>query len=770
MRPRRVSPAEVYESVAQAPEHEERTLRQKLKRGFRRGLARLWQHAYRIRHKASHYQARYGTVIRSATVVILIAASAYLLPALQTQLETWFATEEAVQRVQNLLLNTGSALIGAAAIVTSLVLFAMQVNVERLPHGLFHWFSQDRKLLGAFASAFMLATGVAATSTVVEQSRLAVVVVAAAWAILFILGLFLYAYRRALRLINPLEQLQILLDDTRKDLRRWARRAERATPLLESKEQAEAESSPMDPMPDSARTAFFQINAHWTAGAKRSVQHAMSFARRYAEQGDYEVVCGALNVVVRINAAYIEAKGKTFYSNSLFLDHPLASDGFINESLECMRQNVECAIRHRDERQIEQSMQALAALVQAYLDIDYANRTAEKSHAHLAAGYLTNAVQAVVPHDMADVLMEGQRLMGQAAQVFVVAGSTSNAAGLSDKIAIIACAGCAKGSYRPVTMEGVRQLANLTLYLLRSPSNEVSYALGKVRENASMIAKLFLKVSDTPLENIHGTMLAPYYSSGDMQSLRVQLTELVNAVAAAEPDNENAHTVIRNFEEWADGLYRTTKEVLLEAIAARSHFTIHMFQWIQGVTEILLVASNAPACDRHSKEGLRSHAGWLIATLGWVPEDQETVTFVETFQLTEILFEAAMDARSRGCDDNAGDIGRMLLSWAFKGGRYITGWGVLERGLCGCAALASTGDAGAVDALKTEIRRHLESDRAPQPEILAHGAAGLRRAADRAAGPRYASSRIDHAMARLDYRTLVPLLEEIAEMLSPPAQ
>ena len=97
---------------------------------------------------------------------------------------------------------------------------------------------------------------------------------------------------------------------------------------------------------------------------------------------------------------------------------------------------------------------------------------------------------------------------------------------------------------------------------------------------------------------------------------------------------------------------------------------------------------------------------------------------------------------------------------------------MLERGLCGCAALALTGDAGAVDALKTEIRRHLESDRAPQPEILAHGAAGLRRAADRTAGPIYrdASSRIDHAMARLDYRTLVPLLEEIAEMLSPPAQ
>ena len=434
------------------------------------------------------------------------------------------------------------------------------------------------------------------------------------------------------------------------------------------------------PKPDTERTVFFQLNPHWIAEARRSVQHAVSFARRYAEQGDYEVAGGALTAIVGINAAYVEAKGKTFYANNLLMPHPLASDAFITETLEYMRQNVDRGIARRDERQIEQSMQTLAALVEVYLDIDYASQTAQKSHAHLAAGYLGNAVQAVVAHDMTDVLMEGQRLMGQAALRFVAAESTSNAAGLSDKIAVIAGAACMKESYRPATMEGVRQLANLTLYLIRSPSREVSYALGKVRDNVSLIAKLLLKVPDTPLENIHGTILAPYFSSGDMQSLRTQLTDVANAALGAEPDNENARTVIRNFEQWADGLYRTTKDLLLEAVAARSHFTIHMFQWIQGVTELLLAISNAPACDDHDKRDLRSHARWLIATLGWIPPDQESVTFVETFQLTEILFEAATEARGRGCDENADEIAGILLSWTFKGGRYITGLGGAGEG------------------------------------------------------------------------------------------
>ena len=72
---------------------------------------------------------------------------------------------------------------------------------------LFRQLSQDRKLLLAFLSAFVLAAGVATLSAFTEQSGLAVVPVSASWAVLLILGLFLYAYKRALRFINPVHQV-----------------------------------------------------------------------------------------------------------------------------------------------------------------------------------------------------------------------------------------------------------------------------------------------------------------------------------------------------------------------------------------------------------------------------------------------------------------------------------------------------------------------------------------------------------------------------------
>lgn len=741
----------------------------RLKKTVKRRAAALWQHAYRAQYRFGQWGLRYRSNALSAALLLLVSVSVYLAPALQTVLDAHYATDQAIEGLGSLIVNIGSALIGAAAIVTSLVLFAMQVNIERMPHGLFRRLSADLKLLGAFALAFLLAIGVATLSTLVDRSRLAHVVLAASWAIVFTLVSFIYAYGRALALINPLQQLGMLVHDTRKELGSWARRAQRAMPLLEPKERASTTARPTDSTHDLARRTYFQINNHWTDGAKRSIRHAMSFARRYAEQGDHEVSSAALRAVVSINAAYIDAKGKTFYSNNSFFENPLASDAFINDTLECLRQNAQSAIARRDEQQIEQTLQSMAALVRVYLYIDYSSPCATKSHAQLAAGYLAGAIQAVVPNEMADVLLEGQRLLGQSALHILTHGNPNDIAALSEKIALIACTGCAKEDYRPVTMEGMTQLANLTFDLLHSRNHDIHFAVGEVRRDVTSVAKLFLNVVDTPLSSSHSTFLGPYYSSTSTQSLRGRLTKLVNALSEAQPGNADAQTVIRNIERWADGLYQAEKELLLAAIKAKSHFAFDMIHWIAGVTEILLAVSNAPACDQHTQQEFRKHALWLISTLTWIPDDKDTVTFVENFQMTATLFEAAMGARTRGCDDIANKIAKMLFSWTFKAGRCQTGWGILERGLCGLAVLAAMEGDERVAWIRTALTSQLASKSAPEQEVRDHAAGEILERAASLYKHGHWSSQIDMAIARSDHRKLSPLLEEIATLLSPEA-
>jgi len=735
--------------------------------GVARRRAALWQRLYLVRYRYLVWQQRHGPVVAVISLLVLIGVSAFWIPALQDLLEPNFATEARLTLLRSLCLTLGGALIGAAAIVSSLVLFAMQVNIERMPHGLFRRLSADRRLLGAFAATFLLAVAITGLSLVLHPKWVGVVVFAALWGTAIILGLFLYGYRRALILVNPVRQLGMVVRRTQRELRAWARRAKRAVPLL-SDGSRPPQTDPHSLQHDLPRTTYFQINQGWTEGAQQSVRYAVSFARRYAEQGDHEVSAMAMNAIVGINSTYVETKGKTFFAYQLMFDNPLTSDGFINDTLEHLRQTARIAVARGDEQQIEQTLRAMVALVRVYLAIDYASPHAPKTHAHLAVGYLTGEVERIVPHNMPDVLMEGVRLMGQCADMLLASEGPQGITTLVQKIGIISCAGVAREDYRPVTSTGVEQLARLSFDLLRTKSREVQFAARDIRSSMKLIAELFMALPDAPLMSVHSTYLAPYYSATSAQGLTVRLSQLVNAVADAPADDVNARQVIDNFRGWADGMYQTEKDLLLHAIEKRSQFTFDMIHWITAVTTMLIAVSNAAACDEHRQQELRKHAAWLIAVLSWVPDDEDAVKFVENFGMTETLFEAAGDARRRGCPELADDIGKMLLSWMVKAGRYQTGWAVLERSVYGLATLALLADdAVAETRLKAEISARLAAGGLPDKELRDRAALEIRGRAASLYRNGHWSSAIEHGMAQSDHEKLQPLLEEIADLISP---
>ena len=145
-------------------------------------------------------------------LAVMIFVTALWIPALQDALEPQIAVQDLFGSFRSLILTIGGALIGAAAIAFSLIMFAVQVNVERMPHGVFRRLSADRKLLSAFTATFSLAIAIATLSMVPDTSWVAIAVFGAGWGTVLILILFLYAYRRALSLINPGKQLEFLVD------------------------------------------------------------------------------------------------------------------------------------------------------------------------------------------------------------------------------------------------------------------------------------------------------------------------------------------------------------------------------------------------------------------------------------------------------------------------------------------------------------------------------------------------------------------------------
>lgn len=717
----------------------------------------------------SIWQARYRLAIMTVMIIILICVSAYFSPVLQKILEERVLSENSLANLQSLFIAVGSALVGASVIVLSLVLFAMQVNIDRMPYGLFRKFSTDKRIIASFSGSFLLAISIACVSLIPNVSWAAVSIIGSAWGIILIFVLFFYAYRRALVLINPSEQLRLVVKESKCEINTWVRRAIRAAPLLKKDNSTVSVNNTMQPDHDLSRTAYFKINQHWTKEIEKAIQRAITFARRYAESGDYEVSDEALAAVVLINKDYVDAKGKTFFSNSAFIDNPLSTDGFINNTLELLRQTNRIGIARGDEQQIEQTFHAMAMLVKIYNRIDYSDKYATKFHAGLAAGYLSEAVKASVPHNLADVLMEGTRLIGQSANVLLKSGDPNCITTLTDNIEEIAYTGVLNENYRPVTKCAIEQLAKLTISLLQVKQRDIRFAAKHLKMNITRAAKLFLNVPDIPLMSLHSAYLAPYYSSTNTQSLQSWLAKIVNdLLVKSTAEDHVSKTIIRNIEMWADELYQPQKELLVLAIEKRSHFTFDVIHWISDITKILLAVSNTPACDDRIKEKLRRHASWLACTLDWIPDDKETVAFVETFQLTEIFFELSRDAHHRGCPNIAEKMFGLLMDWAFRGGKHQVGWTILERSFYGLVTLALIiGDLPKAEKLKSEINVRLNKSDAPEQEIRKRTAENIRDRAATLYNQGHWSSRIDYQMTHMDHDIIRPLLEDLANLLFP---
>src|SRR5262249_6000790 len=147
---------------------------------------------------------------------------------------------------------------------------------------------------------------------------LAVTVLSALWATLLLFALLLVAYRRALRLISPTEQLQMIVRATQRDMNGWRKIADRTRALFEGEEPKR--DTFMGPGADLALTTFFQLHGHWTARAEQSLTYAIAFSRRFAEQGDHDVADAALNALLALNATYVRVKARTFFAQHLLLD------------------------------------------------------------------------------------------------------------------------------------------------------------------------------------------------------------------------------------------------------------------------------------------------------------------------------------------------------------------------------------------------------------------------------------------------------------------
>jgi hypothetical protein len=718
---------------------------------------------HRAQTKFGIWQSRHGVKFGAAAVLAGLLLTYFSLPFLKAFVGDYFKSSETLGALRSLLGGTGSALIGAAAIAFSLIVFAMQTNVERMPHGLFRKLSSDRRLLVSFLGTLLTAIAIAGTSLIPGANWAIPSILGALWGIAIIIFLFLYAYRRALQLINPLEQLNLMSAAVGRDLRKWGRLADNASILLE--EDRTAGAGDERNQFNASRSAFYNANASWVTSTLEAIHYCVSYAKRFAGQGDYDVTDFAFRQLVKINAAYCEAKQGTFVGSSPFFEMPGVSDQTINTSLEQLRQTMRDALSKGDERLAESALRTFLALYGVYLCIEYPGREQSKHHALLASTYLVSAIETIIPHDKPDLMMHGVRLVGKASRLALRHKIPNESAGLAEKLGKLALVGVVKSNHQPVTLTVFEQLAEVTFDLLVEGKHDIHFAVSKLHEAVSTASQCFLGTTDSVLASVHSSTLGPYYSSTSTRSLRHRLTSLVNELLVAPEEHEQAARIISNITTWAHQIFLPHRELLQLAVQKRSQFTFDAIEWIIGISEILAAVSHAPACPEHLQDELSRHAIWLMDSISWLPDDRDAVTFIETFALTESLFEAAWRSHRQGSSELYETCKARLLEWAKKGGKHETGWQILDSSIKALVALAiQEGTEDSVVQLKSQIARMVASEGAPSPESRQQTAERLAARAPRP-GQHHALRAIDRVLDHQDADRVREVLMEVAQLL-----
>ncbi|MBO6701106.1 MAG: hypothetical protein JJ921_02120 [Pseudomonadales bacterium] len=654
-----------------------------------------------------------------------------------------------------MILAFGAAMIGATAIAFSLIMFAMQVNVERMPYGLFRKFGADIYLLSTFIASFFFSLVLTGVSLVPHSSHALAAVLLALLLIYLTLYSFFLAYRRALALINPKLQLFYIVRDARRSLEKWGETAKFSLPLMSSFDEEGGE------VDENLKLAsYFGLTSSGAALAKDCCDQCVSYSRRYSEQGDHETSQFALDALVAINRDYVRIKGASFFSNDWLIENPLATDNFLNETLEHMRRNVKLGQARSDEIQIEQTFQTLHKLCVTYAGASYASPHATSTHAQLAAAYLCDSVLNSAASESADVVMEGVYLMGETGKV-IAQSDVSQATTIVEKIGTVSLVGAVKQDFRPVTQVGVRKLSEMLINMFFS-EQDIQFAAEDLTNQIKLVAEIFLKIPDSPLQGIHKSNLGPFYSSTSQSSFVAKLTQIVNSLLDKKAGDEQAERVIRNINKWADGIYQSQKELLVLSVAQKSGFTFDMIHWCCHLARLLNGLSTSDACSVHYRDELRKSSRWLVSALSWVEATEENARILENYNLSDELFFTCVDAKRRDCLPEALSINQTFVEWwCLKCGPRAQSWGLLGSTLYGAAILSvflGLDDKQLIDKL---LERLSQGD-IPM-EYRVRSADSLEDSLYKAGS--YARSRIEGGRDLVDDEKLEPLLLALVDAL-----
>lgn len=581
-------------------------------------------------------------------------------------------------KLSNLFLNTGTALIGASAIVFTLIIFTLQVNIERMPYGLFNTLSSDKKILLSFILTVLLSLSIAIFSVLIDQYNKQFFSFLYLLFIALIINLFLFAYKRSLHLINPIKQLDLLKDISIKNMHYYLRIYKKiATSIIINQIEKDTYSKH-----DLKKYYFFKNNSQWLDIPKNTIKYTISLIILNTKNNDYEVIEKALNTLIEIQNEYIKIKENTFFTNKLLFEDNKSHDQFINDLLEELRKLLNFAKAEKNELLIEKTLLSMSKLSVLYSSINYNTDDYyhSKYHMELASSYLNNGVKDILELNMTDVFMECCTFLENTLYSYIKINRTMYASSSLETISILASLGTLNEKHEPILYKVFTCFSDILYFSIYSDKDIDSEFFEEIEKNIFKITFLYISLKEKKSLSLN-SYLDPFYSVTNYNSFPNKLSILIESIINVNDKDSNCKIIISNIQKWSSSIKLNIRELLKESVI-KSIFLIDLIQWIQNITTSLMYLSSSKNCSNSTKKELINNAFTIIHSITFIPNNNENFSKFQNIAFIEIIFDVIVIAYDLKCYEISDSLIKYLLKLSFKAIELDNNYNFIQDVIC----------------------------------------------------------------------------------------
>ncbi|ABZ76695.1 hypothetical protein Shal_2136 [Shewanella halifaxensis HAW-EB4] len=588
--------------------------------------------------------------------------------------------EVPVDQLKAISLTIGGGLLGFTAIVFSLLLFSLQINLQRLRYLDFYRFSADRHVLGYLLSCLIVSISIIAASLFIVESSSGQHAALMFWAVVLFTFLLIFSYKRAIQLIDPIEQVRLIESEVDSSLERWGKVIERQ--ILADK------IAPIESLTnkdfDSLRWQLCRRYPTHQQAVFNSIDSLCSMTKVYTELNDYIVARNTLTKIIFIIDRYMRFRQNTFIEGSPFMSTSVESEPVFNYALERVGQSTSDAISADDKEWIQICFEVFSHLAQNsnFYKVQHGYQLGQQITSIIY--YLTSGVKETIPLKNNDVMINASRSVGGLATALLKTASYDNLQQLDKSLLLLGSLSISKGDITVIN-DVMQRYGDIVFLLLFSEGTDAESEAQSISTSIHFLGKLHLQQGGKTSFNLG--YVNGVYGFGET-SLSVKLSQQAQILLS---DTERFKSEITSLIEGICLWLKVSFNDRYELYQLDQEADLDLFHYLYSLSDTMLkilLTLTSEITEHQLRHDAYTVINREIIALCEIREDKEVFRRIDSYDFMNSLFNLHRLIGSLDTQSCSSVLTINILKLGFKAASINSDHGLLVKAICAAAIIS----------------------------------------------------------------------------------